>query len=197
MVKNIRPILIKIVSKYKMCDYKTLMKSTIEELFKIINKYYAIKKIQKFFMAYNKKKKELFYKSTNEELLIMKQENESFKNQIKSYNEIIKENFILNKKIQDLEYKIKNMKNNFKKKHSKNSSSNTSSSNNSGIDDKHIKSVINYHKILDISENKLNNILIEEFNYSIKDLKSISYHEKKQMLNRKQNDKYQRLFNNN
>jgi len=148
-------------------------------------------------MEYLKKKKELFYKSTNEQLLIMKQENESFKNQIKQHNDILKENFILNKKIQDLEYKIKNMKNNFKKKHSKNSSSNTSSSNNSGIDDKHIKSVINYHKILDISENKLNNILIEEFNYSIKDLKSISYHEKKQMLNRKQNDKYQRLFNNN
>jgi len=60
MAKNIRPILIKIVSKYKMCDYKALMKSTIEELFKIINKYYAIKKYKNLLWNILKRKKNYF-----------------------------------------------------------------------------------------------------------------------------------------
>lgn len=115
---------------------------------------------------------------------------------INNQNQIIKEDkkniFNLNILNKDLQYEIKNLKNSYRINNNSDKISTSSSSNNDDI--KKNKININYTEIKELSNYKLNKNLYN-MGYKYIDIKDLSYHEKKQLFNKNNNDKITRLFN--
>lgn len=147
-------------------------------------------------------------KSKNEELINENKQNITNINidDVKELNVklvIEKENnFNLNRLNIDQKNKITNLRSEIKKLNLlnyqlKNNNESTSSSSLSDIENNNNDINISYPEIKDLSDMKINKLL---FNYGFKfiDLKDLSFHEKKQLLNKNKsnNDKFKRLFNN-
>lgn len=99
--------------------------------------------------------------------------------------------FNLNILCKDLQYEIKNLKESYKYT---NNNSDKISSNSSSSSSSNKKININYSEIKELSDFKLNKFLCA-MGYKYNDIKEISFHEKKQLFNKNNNDKINRLFN--
>ena len=101
------------------------------------------------------------------------------------------------KQINDLKYKIQNYKKIIKQltndnKRLKDIFNNTTDSNTTEEDDEDIK-IYKYSEVPKLSNNKKNKILIE-YGYNLEHLNNLSNHEKKQLINQSQSNKFKRLF---
>ena len=114
-------------------------------------------------------------------------------------------NFNLNRLNIDQKNKITNLRNEIKKlnlinyqlKNNNESTSSSSSTSDNDIENNNNDINISYPEIKDLSDMKINKLLFN-FGFKYTDLKDLSFHEKKQLLNKNKsnNDKFKRLFNN-
>lgn len=100
--------------------------------------------------------------------------------------------FNLNILCKDLQYEIKNLKESYKNTNNNSDKISSSSSSNSSTKKERVN--INYSEIKELSDYKLNKFLCS-MGYKYNDIKEISFHEKKQLFNKNNNDKINRLFN--
>lgn len=122
-------------------------------------------------------------------------------NELNKLNDLIKiekeKNFVLNRLNLDQKDKINNLKNEIKNINLKNISQKSSSDSNdeSNDEDDKDKININYNEVKILSDMKINKYLFN-LGYKYNDLKDLSFHEKKQLFNKNNNEKFKRLFSN-